>query len=53
VIVIPREHEHAVLDTAEQIEAAEEAIRAAVRGGMRLDEARRQHRYHQLQSKGA
>jgi len=53
VIVIPRQHEDAVLDTAEQIEAAEEAIRAAVRGGMRLDEARRQHRYHQLQTKGA
>lgn len=53
VVVIPREHEAAVLDTAEQIEQAESAIRAAVRGGMRLDEARSQFRYHQLQTKGA
>ncbi|KAF7963072.1 diguanylate cyclase [Cupriavidus sp. UYMU48A] len=53
VVVIPREHEAAVLDTAEQIEHAENAIREAVRGGMRLDEARRQFRYHQLQTKGA
>jgi 4-hydroxy-4-methyl-2-oxoglutarate aldolase len=53
VIVIPRQHEDAVLDTAEQIHSAEEAIREAVRGGMRLDEARRKFRYHQLQTKGA
>jgi regulator of RNase E activity RraA len=51
VIVIPREHEEAVLAAAEQIHAAEAQIRAVVRGGMRLDEARRQFRYHQLQSK--
>lgn len=50
VVVIPREHEARVLDTAETIEAAEESIRRAVRGGMRLDEARRQFRYHQLQT---
>ena len=53
VVVIPREHEAAVLDTAEAVERAEESIREAVRGGMRLDEARRQFRYHQLQTKGA
>lgn len=53
VVVIPREHEAAVLDTAEAVEHAENAIREAVRGGMRLDEARRQFRYHQLQTKGA
>ncbi len=53
VVVIPREHESAVLDTAESIERAEEAIRNAVRGGMRLDEARRQFRYHQLQTRQA
>lgn len=52
VVVIPREHEAAVLDAAEAIEAAEDRIRASVRGGMRLDEARQQHRYHQLQTKG-
>jgi regulator of RNase E activity RraA len=51
VIVIPREHEDAVLAAAEEIHAAEARIREAVRGGMRLDEARRQFRYHQLQSK--
>ena len=53
VIVIPREHEAAVLAAAEEIHAAEARIRAAVRGGLRLDEARRQFRYHQLQSKPA
>ncbi len=51
VIVIPKAHEDAVLDTAEAIEKAEDAIRQAVRGGMRLDEARRQFRYHQLQTR--
>jgi 4-hydroxy-4-methyl-2-oxoglutarate aldolase len=53
VVVLPRAHEDAVLDAAEAIERAEEAIRAAVRGGMRLDEARRQNRYHQLQTREA
>lgn len=53
VVVIPKEHEDAVLETAEQIERAEESIRQAVRGGKRLDEARREFRYHQLQTKGA
>jgi 4-hydroxy-4-methyl-2-oxoglutarate aldolase len=38
-----------VLETAERIEATEKRIREAVRSGMRLDEARRVHRYHQLQ----
>lgn len=52
VLVIPRAHEDAVLDTAEAIEAAEDRIRAAVRGGLRLDEARKQFRYHQLQTRG-
>lgn len=51
VVVIPRAHEDRVLDTAEAIEAAEDAIRTAVRGGMRLDDARRQHKYHQLQTR--
>jgi regulator of RNase E activity RraA len=51
VVVIPRDFEDRVLDVAESIEAAEEAIREAVRGGMRLDEARRQFKYHQLQTK--
>ncbi len=51
VVCIPKEHEAAVLDTAEAIEKAEDAIRQAVRGGMRLDEARKQFRYHQLQTR--
>ena len=51
VVVIPRFHEQALLQVAEDIQAAEDAIRQAVRGGMRLDEARRQHRYHRLQSR--
>lgn len=51
VLVIPRGHEEAVLAAAEEIHAAEEHIRAAVRGGMRLDEARRQFKYHQLQTR--
>jgi regulator of RNase E activity RraA len=51
VVVIPRSHEQALLQVAEDIQAAEDAIRQAVRGGMRLDEARRQHRYHRLQSR--
>ncbi|MEY2771694.1 MAG: hypothetical protein RIQ38_2113 [Pseudomonadota bacterium] len=51
VVVIPREHEDAVLDAAEAIEAAEQNIRQATRSGLRLDEARRQHKYHQLQTR--
>lgn len=50
VIVIPKAHEDQVLHTAETIEAAEQRIREAVRG-MRLDEARRQFKYHQLQTR--
>ncbi|MEM5436737.1 RraA family protein [Paraburkholderia diazotrophica] len=52
VIVIPREHEEAVLDAAEAIHHAEDAIREACRDGMRLDEARKQFKYHQLQTRG-
>jgi len=51
VVVIPREHEVRVLDAAEEISHAEERIREAIRGGMRLDEARRHFRYHQLQTR--
>ena len=51
VVAIPRQHEIEVLNTAEGIEAAEEAIRKSVRGGKRLDEARKEFGYHQLQSK--
>lgn len=51
VLVIPRQHEGAVLDAAEEIDRAEQRIREAVRSGMRLDEARKQFRYHQLQTR--
>ena len=51
VVVIPHALEDEVLAAAEQIEAAERQIRAAVRSGLRLDEARRQFKYHQLQSR--
>lgn len=53
VVVIPKEHEDRVLDTADQIEAAENRIREAVRSGMRLDDARKQFKYHQLQTREA
>jgi 4-hydroxy-4-methyl-2-oxoglutarate aldolase len=51
VIVIPKEHEEEVLAAAEEIHKAEDRIRAAARGGMRLDEGRAAHRYHQLQTR--
>ena len=51
VVAIPRQHEIEVLNVAEGVEAAEEAIRKSVRGGKRLDEARKEYGYHQLQSK--
>lgn len=51
VVSIPREHEAAVLAAAEEIHNAEAHIREAVRGGQRLDEARRAFRYHQLQTR--
>jgi 4-hydroxy-4-methyl-2-oxoglutarate aldolase len=51
VLVIPREHEAAVVEAAEDIQKTENSIRAAVRSGVRLDEARRQFKYHQLQSR--
>jgi regulator of RNase E activity RraA len=51
VIAIPKAHENDVLKVAEEIDATEEKIRHAVLSGMTLTEARRQHKYHQLQSK--
>ncbi len=40
-----------MLAAAEEIQEAENAIRKAVRGGMRLDEARKQFKYHTLQTR--
>jgi regulator of RNase E activity RraA len=52
VVVIPQEHEEVVLAAAEEIAAAEARIRAAVRGGLPLAQAREQHHYHDLQKPG-
>ena len=51
ILVIPTDFEERVLATAEEIEATEARIREAVRGGLRLDNAREQFRYHHLQSR--
>jgi 4-hydroxy-4-methyl-2-oxoglutarate aldolase len=51
VIAIPKAHENDVLTVAEEIDATEDKIRRAVQSGMTLTEARRQHKYHQLQKR--
>ena len=51
VVVIPHVHEERVLAAAEEIEAAENAIREATSAGQRLDEARRAFHYHALQTR--
>ncbi len=51
VVVIPRAHEDAVLDTAEKLAAAEAKIIEGVRAGKRLDEVRKEMGYHKLQSR--
>ena len=51
VVVIPKEQEDKVLASAEEIQMAEDAIRASVRNGMSLREAREKHSYHQLQTR--
>jgi regulator of RNase E activity RraA len=51
VVVIPAAFEEKVLTAAEQIQSSEDAIRASVRGGMTLREAREKHRYHHLQTR--
>ena len=49
VLVIPREHEDAVLTAAEEIDSIEQRIRALVNEGKTLTDARKQLGYHQLQ----
>ena len=51
VLVVPRVRESEVLDTARQVEEAEQAIERETARGTRLDEARRTFRYHQLQTR--
>lgn len=50
VVVIPRSMQSAVLSHAEEITGNENAVRTHIRSGMRMDEARRAQRYHELQS---
>jgi 4-hydroxy-4-methyl-2-oxoglutarate aldolase len=51
VVVIPKAHEDAVLTAAEEIDAAEHEIRAAIRQGQTLAEARKALGYHTLQTR--
>jgi 4-hydroxy-4-methyl-2-oxoglutarate aldolase len=51
VVAIPRAHEDEILKAAEEIDRVEDQIRRAVKEGKTLTEARKQHGYHQLQSK--
>ncbi len=51
VVVLPKDQENKILETAEAIEEAEEKIRASLREGKRLDEAREINKYHNLQTK--
>jgi regulator of RNase E activity RraA len=53
VVVVPASRAEAVLAAAEEIAAAEEAIRTEVDRGGRLEEIRARLNYHQLQSRGA
>jgi 4-hydroxy-4-methyl-2-oxoglutarate aldolase len=50
IVVIPRVRESEVFETAREIENAEQAIERETARGLRLDEARRTFRYHQLQT---
>lgn len=52
VVVIPKGMQQQVLTFAEEITEQENAIRAGIRAGLRMDDARRQHQYHHLQNPG-
>jgi regulator of RNase E activity RraA len=52
IVVVPRSREDEVLQTAQSIEEAEQAIEAETQRGTRLDDARTKHRYHALQTRG-
>lgn len=51
VLVVPATAAEKVLETAQSIEEAEQAIEAEAAKGTRLDDARKKFRYHQLQSR--
>ncbi|MVW70913.1 RraA family protein [Bordetella sp. 15P40C-2] len=52
VVVLPQAQEDAILSAAEQITLQENQLREAIRSGMRMDKARAQFHYHDLQSPG-
>jgi 4-hydroxy-4-methyl-2-oxoglutarate aldolase len=52
VVVVPRQRQEEVLAAAREIAEAEDRIRHEIEQGSRLDEARRRHRYFQLQTQG-
>jgi 4-hydroxy-4-methyl-2-oxoglutarate aldolase len=51
VLIIPKAHEDEVLTVAEEIDAVEQRIRDAVKSGLTLVDARKQHGYHSLQTR--
>ena len=53
VVAVPRSREVEVVALAKEIEEAEDRIRTAVENGMRLDEARKQFKYFELQRRKA
>jgi regulator of RNase E activity RraA len=53
IVVIPRSRQEEVLAASREIAEAEARIRQEIERGSRLDEARRRHRYFQLQSREA
>ncbi len=52
VLVVPGDRLDEVLAASREIADAEERIRREIEGGSRLDEARRRHRYFELQKRG-
>lgn len=51
LLVVPKIREQEIFDTARAIEDAEQAIERETAKGIRLDDARKTFRYHQLQTK--
>jgi len=51
VLVVPKEKEQEILALAQSISEAEDNILQSALSGMRLDEARKIHKYHELQRK--
>jgi regulator of RNase E activity RraA len=50
IVIVPRSRSSEVADVADGIATAEDGIRAQIAAGGRLDDARRQHGYHKLQT---